>query len=144
MRLTLAAVALLATGGVAMAQTAATPTTNPNNTVTPSNQVMTPGTNAPGAQTPSAAVNSNPNSTMNSPSAVQTQNTTHRTRRAPVPGANSFTMSQARGRITSDGYTNVTGLKKDRQGVWRATATKDGTTGPVSLDYQGNVTGGQQ
>lgn len=59
---------------------------------------------------------------------------------APVAGKNSFTESQAKSRIEGAGYTDVSGLKLDDQGVWRATGTKDGKAGNVSLDYQGNVT----
>jgi opacity protein-like surface antigen len=59
---------------------------------------------------------------------------------APVEGANSFTEGQAKSRIESNGYTNVSGLAKDDQGVWRGRATKDGRQVNVSLDYQGNVT----
>ncbi len=145
MRLTLAAVALLAAGGVAMAQTTST-----TNAPAPSDTTGAPGapgatTNNPsGAQTPAATANSNPSTATSSPSAVQTRNTTHRTRRAPVPGANSFTMAQARSRIAAAGYSSVTGLKKDSHGVWRGQAQKDGSTVPVALDYQGNVTSGQQ
>ena len=72
---------------------------------------------------------------------MQTSNTNRRTAAAPVPGRNSFTMSQASRRIVSAGYTKVTGLKKDTQGVWRGQAEKDGNPVSVSLDYQGNVTG---
>ncbi|HEX2591802.1 MAG TPA: hypothetical protein VHL34_09920 [Rhizomicrobium sp.] len=57
----------------------------------------------------------------------------------PVAGANSFTEAQAKSRIEARGYTHVHGLKKDGNGVWRGTATKDGHSGPVSLDFQGNV-----
>jgi hypothetical protein len=57
----------------------------------------------------------------------------------PVAGANSFTMSEAKARIEAKGYTHVTRLKKDENGVWRGMATKDGTSGPISVDYQGNV-----
>jgi len=58
---------------------------------------------------------------------------------APVPGANSFTEGQAKARIESNGYTNVSGLQKDAQGVWRGTASKEGRSVSVSLDFQGNV-----
>jgi hypothetical protein len=58
---------------------------------------------------------------------------------APVAGANSFTLSEARSKIEAQGYTHVHKLKKGHDGVWRATAMKDGHTGPVSVDYQGNV-----
>ncbi len=59
---------------------------------------------------------------------------------APVAGKNSFTESQAKSHIEEAGYMQVTGLKLDDQGVWRATATKDGKKVDVSLDFQGNVT----
>ena len=58
---------------------------------------------------------------------------------APVSGANSFTMSEAKSQIQAKGYTHVTGLKKSKDGVWMGKATKDGKSGPVSVDYQGNV-----
>lgn len=59
---------------------------------------------------------------------------------APIAGKNSFTEAQAKSRIEEAGYTDVAGLKLDDQGVWRATASKDGKSGNVSLDFQGNVT----
>ena len=58
---------------------------------------------------------------------------------APVAGANSFTMSQAKSQLEAKGYTHVKNLKKDQSGVWRGMATKDNVAGPVSVDYQGNV-----
>ena len=58
---------------------------------------------------------------------------------APVAGANSFTMGEARKQIEARGYTHVAKLKKDANGVWRGMATKDGQAGPISVDYQGNV-----
>ena len=58
---------------------------------------------------------------------------------APVKGANSFTMKEARSQIEAKGYTHVAALKKGKDGVWRGRATKDGKAGPVSVDYQGNV-----
>jgi hypothetical protein len=57
----------------------------------------------------------------------------------PVVGANSFTQSEAIKQIEARGYTNVAKLEKDSNGVWRGTATKDGKSGPISIDYQGNV-----
>ena len=58
---------------------------------------------------------------------------------APVAGANSFTEGQAKSRIESQGFKDVTGLRKDDNGIWRGTASKDGRSHPVSLDFQGNV-----
>jgi putative membrane protein len=74
------------------------------------------------------------------PSAVATP-TTPAPAGAPVAGANSFTESQALKRIEDQGYTNVMGLMKDSQSVWRGTAMKSGTSMAVALDYQGNVVG---
>jgi opacity protein-like surface antigen len=58
---------------------------------------------------------------------------------APVAGANSFTMGEAKSQLEAKGYTQVRQLKKDPNGVWRGMAMKDGQTVPVSVDYQGNV-----
>jgi hypothetical protein len=57
----------------------------------------------------------------------------------PAAGSNSFTMAQAKSRIESSGYSGVSGLTKDKDGVWHGTATKAGASSSVSLDYQGNV-----
>ena len=59
---------------------------------------------------------------------------------APVAGANSFTEGQAKSRLESNGFSNVSGLKKDGDGVWRGKAAKGGKTVDVSVDFQGNVT----
>jgi putative membrane protein len=59
---------------------------------------------------------------------------------APVPGANSFTEGQAKSRIEGAGYTDVTALKKDDNGVWTGSAKKSGQMVNVKVDFQGNVT----
>jgi hypothetical protein len=58
---------------------------------------------------------------------------------APVAGHNSFTEAQAKDRIEKAGYSGVTALKLDDMGIWQSTATKDGKSVTVALDYQGNV-----
>lgn len=58
---------------------------------------------------------------------------------APVAGRNSFTEGQAQSAIEKAGYTNVTGLSKDDNGVWRGKASKAGTATNVTVDFQGNV-----
>jgi opacity protein-like surface antigen len=58
---------------------------------------------------------------------------------APVAGSNSFTEGQAKSRIEDAGYSNITELKKDDNGVWRGKGTKDGSAKNVSVDFQGNV-----
>lgn len=59
---------------------------------------------------------------------------------APLPGANSFTETQARERLEKAGYSGVNDLKKDDQGIWRGSASRNGGTVTVSVDYRGNVT----
>jgi hypothetical protein len=76
---------------------------------------------------PSTPAVANPNPNANNPG-------------APAAGSNSFTESQAKSRIEAAGYSNVSRLVKDKDGVWRGTATKGGTAKVgVALDYQGNV-----
>ena len=58
---------------------------------------------------------------------------------APVAGANSFTEAQAKSRIEAAGDSNVSRLVKDKDGIWRGTASKGDTTLSIALDYQGNV-----
>jgi hypothetical protein len=58
---------------------------------------------------------------------------------APLKGANSFTENQAKDRALAQGLTAVSGLKKDDDGIWRGTATQDGKSVQVAIDYKGNV-----
>ena len=58
------------------------------------------------------------------------------------PGANSFTQGQARQHIEHAGFSNVSGLIKGRDGVWRGTASLGGQPMSVALDFKGNVTHG--
>ena len=57
----------------------------------------------------------------------------------PSKGANSFTKKQAADRMAKAGYASVRDLDKDKDGLWRGTAVKDGKTVDVSLDFKGNV-----
>jgi len=54
-------------------------------------------------------------------------------------GSNSFTEAQAKARLEDQGFTGVSGLTKDHNGVWWATAAKDSKSVRVGLDFQGNV-----
>jgi hypothetical protein len=58
---------------------------------------------------------------------------------APLPGANSFTETQAKQRIEKAGFTQVRNLKKDDQGIWRAAAKQGDKQTTVALDFRGNV-----
>ena len=82
------------------------------------------------AQTPAAKSGPN-NNAVNSPGQDNSN--------APVAGRNSFTEGQAKSRIEGAGYTNVSELKKDDNGVWRGKASKGGSTANVSVDFEGNV-----
>jgi len=75
-----------------------------------------------------AAINGNPAVATRSANDVQ-----------PAKGANSFTMAEATSRLEQSGYSDVSGLTKDANGVWRGTATKDGSQQNVWLDYKGNT-----
>jgi hypothetical protein len=58
---------------------------------------------------------------------------------APLKGANSFTEGQAKDRALAHGLGNVSGLKKDDDGIWRGSATQDGKQVQIAVDYKGNV-----
>lgn len=91
---------------------------------------------AAAAQTSPPAQSNPQNSVINTPSSSNRQVT------APVSGSNSFTQSEARSRIEKQGYSQVTGLVKDQNGVWRGEAMKGGQKVAVALDYEGNVVQG--
>jgi len=57
----------------------------------------------------------------------------------PAAGANSFTEAQAKSRIEAAGYNSVSGLMKDKDGIWRGKASRGTSTVDVALDFQGNV-----
>jgi opacity protein-like surface antigen len=93
---------------------------------------------APAAIMTAAAIAQPANRDANTP-AVNTPNTPPNPG-APAAGSNSFTEGQAKSRIESNGFANVSELRKDDQGVWRGKAMKDGKSVTVGLDFQGNVT----
>jgi hypothetical protein len=103
----------------AMAQTAPAPHT-------------TPGINAPATTvTPTTPA-------VRSDSTTGTSSETHAAG-GGLAGANSFTEAQARGRLEKDGYSNVSGMTKDKDGVWRGRASKGSTEHNVGVDYKGNI-----
>ncbi len=60
----------------------------------------------------------------------------------PAHGANSFTRGEASRRLAARGFSHVSGLKKDNNGVWRGQAMHDGATTAVWVDYKGNAGAG--
>ena len=130
---------LLGAGAALLAASlAAAQTPTPGGTGT---QTATPGT----SMGTSMGAPANPNGTNPNDKAAasgdtnQAVTTTSANADQPAKGKNSFTMKQARHRIEKKGYSNVTGLTKDQNGVWRGTAQKDGQSVNVWLDYKGNV-----
>ncbi len=83
------------------------------------------------AQQPPANPNAPSNPAVSTPSAPAAA--------TPAPGANSFTEAQAKTRLEDQGFTAVTALMKDNDGIWRGMATKAGRSLNVAVDYQGNV-----
>lgn len=54
-------------------------------------------------------------------------------------GANSFTEGETRRRLEKSGFQEIKDLKKDADGIWRGSATIEGKTVNVGLDFKGNV-----
>jgi hypothetical protein len=69
----------------------------------------------------------------------QTVATTSANASTPAKGANSFTMGEAKSHLEKNGFSSVSDLTKDTDGVWRGKAQKDGSATSVWLDYKGNV-----
>jgi hypothetical protein len=55
------------------------------------------------------------------------------------PGANSFSEGQARDLLKSQGYSDVSQLTNDSQGIWRGTAMSGTKRVRVSVDFKGNI-----
>lgn len=96
-------------------------------------------TMAPGTATDRSGATTAGPSTEGGQSAVRIDDGT-RTAATPQPGANSFTEGQARSRIEAAGFSNVTELQKDDQGIWRGRGMRNGQQVGVALDFTGAVT----
>ena len=127
MRLVLASLAAATVlGTAALAQTNTTPNTGSTSTVQPMNDSgsTTNQTNTSGSGNAAATVK--PAGSPETTGSVE-------------PGANSFTEGQVRSRLEAQGFTNVTELRKDDQGIWRGKATRNGQSTGVALDYKGTI-----
>ena len=147
MRTTMFGLALLgaAVSAPVLAQTSpATPDRNPpaatmQESTRPVSPAPAPGTGmAPAPADRSGATSIGP-ATEGGQRAVTIDQGT-RTAATPQPGANSFTEGQARSRIEAAGFSDVTELQKDDQGIWRGRGMRNGQQTSVALDFQGNVT----
>ncbi|QUS42443.1 PepSY domain-containing protein [Tardiphaga alba] len=78
------------------------------------------------------------NPAMENPSVVQPKSMAPTT--APLSvGANSFSEGQARDLLVSRGFSDVSQLMNDSQGIWRGTAKNGTQRVRVSVDFKGNV-----
>ena len=136
------------TGTTGAGATGATPTMGTTGGTTGGTMGTTGGTvgttggtmgRVPGVTTNTPAQLSPSNNNSATPPAVTTSNANNKTGAAPVKGRNSFTMGEARRRIEKGGFSQVTGLKKDADGIWRGKAMRSGASVDVYCDYQGNV-----
>jgi len=50
-----------------------------------------------------------------------------------------MTEDQAKAKIESEGFTQISGLKKDAMGMWTASAMKEGKSVMLSLDTEGHI-----
>jgi hypothetical protein len=97
------------------------------------------------ALTTAAGAQSSTTSPMNNSSGSSNPAVTHKPADSPQttgavePGANSFTEAQARSRLEAQGFSTITELRKDDQGIWRGKAQKDGKSVSVAIDYKGTV-----
>ena len=132
MRLVLASLlAVTALGTAALAQTSTAPNAGSSTTVQPMNPSgsNTGSTNMNQSNTAgsgNAAVNNKPAASPETTGSVE-------------PGANSFTEGQVRSRLEAQGFSNVTELRKDEQGIWRGKAMRNGQSIGVALDYKGTI-----
>lgn len=129
---------LIAAFGFAMTSPvlAQTPPAQNQPAQTPSAQTTQP------AQTPSSREQGNPalkNPQSTDKSGAASEGSGSRALSGLEEGSNSFTEGQARSRMEEAGYTNVTDLQKNDQGIWQGKAQKDGRSVTVGLDYKGNI-----
>lgn len=104
----------------------------------PAGSAMSPA--SPGTNSATGSSNPAVSPRGNAPSSVNASGTAKIVASSALEkGANSFTEGQARSRLGGAGFTNVTGLKKDDQGIWRGKATRNGKSVVVGFDYKGNI-----
>jgi hypothetical protein len=127
--------------GIALAQTSQG--TAPSGATSTAAPLHTPSGTATAPAGSAGANGSVTNRDNNAASAAGNNNqavaTTNANAPAPAKGANSFTMGEAKSRLEKNGFSNVSGLTKDDNGVWRGNAQKGGSTTNVWLDYKGNA-----
>ena len=95
---------------------------------------------SPGAGTMTGSSNAAVNGQGNAASDVNASGTVNVVAMSALEkGANSFTEAQAKTRIASAGFTGVSDLKKDANGVWMGTGMRAGKQQQIGFDYKGNI-----
>lgn len=112
--------AMAVSAGTALAQNNTGSNNDPNAATGSSNAAINGKGNVP------SSVNASGTANMVAPSALE-------------KGANSFTEGEARSRLEGAGLSNIAGLHKDDQGIWRGKAVRDGKPVEVGFDYKGNM-----
>jgi hypothetical protein len=88
----------------------------------------------------SAVTPNQPCSTTTTPNPQPSPTPSPTAAKTPPPAAlRAQTQDQAKAQIEAKGYSKVSGLRRDIEGVWRGKAEKDGLVRNVTLDREGNV-----
>ena len=88
---------------------------------------------APDAQAPAAEAPASPVIQSEEPGSVQTPSA------SADASATLMTEEQAKAKLESEGYTEISGLMKDAMGMWKASAMKEGKSVQLSLDTEGHI-----
>ena len=87
-----------------------------------------------------AAAPDKPCSTTTTPSSQASPVPSPSATTTPQSSVRAFTGDQAKAQIEANGYSSVSGLRKDAEGTWRGKAVKDGLPADVTLEVKGNDT----
>lgn len=139
--LTLVAASTIMAGAALAQTTTTTPATDSNTNAATPDATVKPAPNADANGTAGGgSSNGAVNPPGNAPSNVNASGTISTVPMSALEkGANSFTEGQARSRIESAGFGNVTDLKKDDAGIWRGKGMRNGKSVNIGFDYKGNL-----
>ena len=87
-----------------------------------------------------AATPDKPCSTTITPGSVSSPPPPPSAAATPQSVVRAITEDQAKAQIEANGYSSVSRLRKDSEGIWRGKAAKDGLQVDVTLDTKGKVT----
>ncbi len=102
----------------------------------PGNATTTQGTSATGMRLTTSPTGGNGSSNTG---AVRESSTSSASSGGLQGGAGSFTEGQAKSRLDSAGYANITDMVKDKDGIWHGRAMRRGSPVEVAVDFKGNV-----